>query len=155
MVFSAIGFCIATIIHQNFHSHHNNTNGNDTQLGIHDDDIYIDLAHFDTIFNYGQGIMVFAFFGLESKFVFKPLLKWFDSIQALYHERGTENDGYDDPRLYHWTLKLASKIFSKLPTPERETVQLRFKTSEAEWQYPTNQPRKSYLNASFRRSTMM
>ena len=95
---------------------HNHTR-NDTDTNDEPDAIYVAITFLDTFFNYGQGIIVFAFFGLESKFVYQPLLKWVNTVQNLYQEPINIDD---DPRLYHWTLKVIEKIFRALPKAERK-----------------------------------
>ena len=156
-------------MHQLLHPHHNTENATDLVHHITEDDadlvtksdetdaIYVALIFVDTIFTYAQGIMVFAFFGLESQFVYQPLLKWFNTVQNLYYEPPSEISGDGDPRLYHWTLKFAEKILRVLPKPETENPEIQFRTSSTyNVNYdPTNQTRMSYMSGSFSRGSII
>ena len=132
-LFLAIGFCIATIIRQGLHPEND---GVLISKNEEVDAIYMFVAFLDTFANYGQGILIFAFFGLESKFVFKPLQKWFNTVWSLYQNPPSINS--DAPRLYHWTLHLINKIFQAFPKAERTSAQ------------PTYEHQTSYISGNFR-----
>ena len=113
------------------------------RIGVKENDaIYIGIAFLDTFLNYSQGLVVLAFFGLESSIVFDPLKKWFDTVQGLYYERSLSARIEKDPRLYHWTLRLVSSIISRLPHAEDVPC-------------PTERPEVSYLKASVKRKTLI
>ena len=67
-VFSGIALCSTAILYDNI-----------PEYGI-----YFIIVFLDTSMNFGQGMMTCAVFGLESKYVFIPLLEWFKKIRKLY-----------------------------------------------------------------------
>ena len=76
------------------------------------DATYIGMVFLDTVFVGGKGVIMFAVFGLEYETVIKPFFKWCKTIKSLYSDPAQETE--DDPRLYHWTLLLVSKLFNNM-----------------------------------------
>ena len=73
------------------------------------DAIYVGLVFLDAVAVGGKGFIMFAVFGLEFEIVIKPLVIWVKTVKSLYSVPPTQRE--DDPRLYHWTLRYAAKIF--------------------------------------------
>ena len=76
------------------------------------DATYIGMVFLDTVFVVGKGVIMFAVFGLEYETVIKPFFKWCKTVKSLYKHPAKETE--EDPRLYHWTLPLTSKLFNVL-----------------------------------------
>ena len=78
---------------------------NTTEVGI-----YFIIVFLDTSLNFGQGLMTCAVFGLESKYVFSPLLKWLKKARKIYKKtkRG-EQISCDESKSY--SLKVLAKVF--------------------------------------------
>ena len=78
--------------------------------------IYVGIIFLDTTLNFGQGLMTFAIFGLESQYVFAPLLKWFKNAGALMadpeREYNNNMEGYGNAKL-HVTLKFVRWVSRK------------------------------------------
>ena len=106
-LFSALGFCIATIVFQD---------ETDTNPKEKADAIYIGISFFDAFLNCCNGLVVFGLFGLETSLVIDPLVKWVGTIQDLYYKRPLNAD---DPRLYHWTLRISANFIDLLPAEEQ------------------------------------
>ena len=52
--------------------------------------ILVGIKFLDTFLNFGQGIMTFAIFGLESQYVFSPLLKWIEKARSIWTNPDTQ-----------------------------------------------------------------
>ena len=65
--------------------------------------------------NFGQGLMTCAVFGLESKYVFSPLLKWLKKVDKMYKKirKGERIDCNDTRSL---SLKCLEQLFRTLPS---------------------------------------
>ena len=46
--------------------------------------ILVGIKFLDTFLNFGQGIMTFAIFGLESQYVFSPVLHWIEKARSIW-----------------------------------------------------------------------
>ena len=46
--------------------------------------ILVGIKLLDTFLNFGQGIMTFAIFGLESQYVFSPLIHWIEKARSIW-----------------------------------------------------------------------
>ena len=46
--------------------------------------ILVGIKFLDTFLNFGQGIMTFAIFGLESQYVFSPLIHWIEKARLIW-----------------------------------------------------------------------
>ena len=86
------------------------------------DAAYVGMVFLNALFAGGRGIVIFAVFGLEYDTVTKPLIKWGKTVQSLYRKPPSEKE--DDSRLYHWTLRLVSKIFQLFPNNRRLISQM-------------------------------
>ena len=106
------------------------TNG---QMKNENDAIYIGIAFIDTFLNCSTGLVVFGLFGLESSLVLDPLVKWVETIRDIYFEPPSNDI---DPRLYHWSIKLAVKIIACLP--KKEKVNPEFNIMQAALRVPLN-----------------
>ena len=77
--------------------------------------IYVGIIFLDTTLNFGQGIVSFAIFGLESQYVFSPLLKWFKDAGAIMADPDGDNnniEGCGNTKL-HFTLKFVKWVSRK------------------------------------------
>ena len=66
--FPGIALCSTRLLYENA-----------TEVGI-----YFIIVFVDTCMNFGQGLMTCAVFGLESKYVFSPLVKWLKKVRKMY-----------------------------------------------------------------------
>ena len=67
-IISGIALCTTTILYEDT-----------AEVGI-----YFIIVFLDTTLNFGQGLMTCAVFGLETKYVFSPLLKWLKKVRRTY-----------------------------------------------------------------------
>ena len=98
-----IAFCIATMMFRD--------SSETPHLNISErekDAIYIGIAFLDAFLRCFQGLIVFGLFGLETHLVIDPLVHWVETLKDLYDDSPKTDT---DPRLYHWTIKFASKLF--------------------------------------------
>ena len=130
------------------------------QMKNENEAIYIGIAFLYTYLNGSQGLVVFGLFGLESGLVLDPLVKWVETVRGLYYEPPSNEK---DPRLYHWTIKLAVKMIAWLPKKEKVNPEfnmqaaLRAPLNPMQFGYAENQTKSSgnpnvypsYLRASF------
>ena len=93
MLILGIALCITRILYENT-----------TEVGI-----YFIIVFLDTSMNFGQGLMTCAVFGLESKYVFFPLLKWLKKVRKMYTKiRKGEPIGCTESKSY--SMKILEKI---------------------------------------------
>ena len=52
--------------------------------------ILVGIKFLDTFLNFGQGIMTFAIFGLESQYVFSPLIHWIEKARSIWTSPDTQ-----------------------------------------------------------------
>ena len=74
--------------------------------------ILIGIKFLDTFLNFGQGIMTFAIFGLESQYVFSPLLHWIEKARSIWTNPDTQRpikENYENERL-DFVLKLVQML---------------------------------------------
>ena len=98
-----MGFCVVTVCMGPSEQDNMISHGADTM-----DAIYVGLLFLDAVFSGGKGVILFAVFGLEFHTVIKPLILWVKALRSLYKD--PHHIIEDDPRLYHWTLRLFQKI---------------------------------------------
>ena len=48
--------------------------------------ILVMIKFLDAFLNFGQGIMTFAIFGLESQYVFAPIVRWIHKARSIWKE---------------------------------------------------------------------
>ena len=68
--------------------------------------ILVGIKFLDTFLNFGQGVMTFAIFGLESQYVFTPLVRWFERASSIWNDPEcpyTKEGGLGNRKL-HFTL---------------------------------------------------
>ena len=58
--------------------------------------ILVGIKFLDTFLNFGQGIMTFAIFGLESQYVFSPLLHWIEKARSIWADPDTQRPMKED-----------------------------------------------------------
>ena len=59
--------------------------------------------------NFGQGLMTCAVFGLESKYVFSPMVKWFKKARKMYKNiKKGEPNGCAENKSY--SLKILDSV---------------------------------------------
>ena len=58
--------------------------------------ILVGIKSLDTFLTFGQGIMTFAIFGLESQYVFSPLLNWIEKARSIWANPDTQNPIKED-----------------------------------------------------------
>ena len=87
-----MALCITRILYQN----------------IDEGGIYLIIVFLDTSMNFGQGIMTCAVFGLESKYVFLPIVEWLKRVKEMYenikkreHNGCAEEESYSLKLLHH------------------------------------------------------
>ena len=74
--------------------------------------IYFIIVFLDTSMNFGQGMMTCAVFGLESKYVFIPLLEWFKKVRKLYKNiRNGKQVERETPTTTSLSLRVIEKMF--------------------------------------------
>ena len=77
--------------------------------------IYFIIVFLDTSMNFGQGIMTCAVFGLESKYVFIPLLEWFKKVRKLYKNiRSGKQVERKTATTTSFSLRVMEKIFGTI-----------------------------------------
>ena len=54
------------------------------------------IKFLDAFLNFGQGIMTFAIFGLESQYVFSPLLHWIEKAMSVWANPDTQSPTKED-----------------------------------------------------------
>ena len=104
-----MGFCVVTVCMGPSEQDNMISHGADTM-----DAIYVGLLFLDAVFSGGKGVILFAVFGLEFHTVIRPLILWVKSLRSLYKD--PHHIIEDDPRLYHWTLRLFQKILCTIKT---------------------------------------
>merc|ERR1719189_2278170 len=72
--------------------------------------IYFIIVFLDTTLNFGQGLMTCAVFGLETKYVFSPLLKWFKKVRKTYM-RVRKGEQINCAETKSYSLKFMKKLF--------------------------------------------
>merc|ERR1712226_1135679 len=78
---------------------------NTTEVGI-----YFIIVFLDTSLNFGQGLMTCAVFGLESKYVFFPLLKWLKKVRKIY-KKIKKGEQIICAERTSYSLKVLEKVF--------------------------------------------
>ena len=58
--------------------------------------ILVGIKSLDTFLTFGQGIMTFAIFGLESQYVFSPLLNWIEKARSIWANPDTQSPIKED-----------------------------------------------------------
>ena len=88
-----IALCITRLLYENT-----------TEVGI-----YFIIVFLDTSMNFGQGLMTCAVFGLESKYVFSPMVKWFKKVRKMYKsiKKGEPNGCAEDKS---YSLKILDSV---------------------------------------------
>ena len=104
-----MGFCVVTVCMGPSEQDNMISHGADTM-----DAIYVGLLFLDAVFSGGKGVILFAVFGLEFHTVIKPLILWVKALRSLYKDPHPIIE--DDPRIYHWTLRLFQKILCTIKT---------------------------------------
>ena len=77
--------------------------------------LLVAIRNFDYLLNFGQGIMTFAILGLESQYVFLPMVQWFEKASSIWAAPEciyTEAEGKEGKRL-HFTLKCVQMLAKK------------------------------------------
>ena len=55
-------------------------------MGVKLTPILVMIKFLDAFLNFGQGIMTFAIFGLESQYVFAPFIRWIHKARSIWKE---------------------------------------------------------------------
>ena len=74
--------------------------------------ILVGIKFLDTFLNFGQGIMTFAIFGLESQYVFSPLLIWIEKARSIWTHPDTQGPikENDEKEKIDFVLKLVQLL---------------------------------------------
>ena len=77
--------------------------------------ILVGIKFLDTFLNFGQGIMTFAIFGLESQYVFSPLLNWIEKARSIWTNPDTQRPikENDEKERIDFVLKLVQVLARK------------------------------------------
>ena len=80
--------------------------------------ILVGIKFLDTFLNFGQGIMTFAIFGLESQYVFSPLLKWIEKARSIWTNPDTQRPikENDEKERIDFVLKLVQMLAKRKST---------------------------------------
>ena len=70
------------------------------------------IKFLDAFLNFGQGIMTFAIFGLESQYVFAPISRWIQKARSIWKDPELHTNMPDDKRL-PITLKFIRNLAKK------------------------------------------
>ena len=97
ILFSGIALCTTRILYENT-----------TEVGI-----YFIIVFLDTSLNFGQGLMTCAVFGLESKYVFYPLLKWLKKVRKIY-KKIKKGEQISCAERTSYSLKVLETVFRAL-----------------------------------------
>ena len=77
--------------------------------------ILVGIKFLDTFLNFGQGIMTFAIFGLESQYVFSPLLHWIEKARSIWTNPDSQRPikENDENERINFVLKLVQMLARK------------------------------------------
>ena len=73
--------------------------------------ILVMIKFLDAFLNFGQGIMTFAIFGLESQYVFTPFICWLHKARSIWNE---PMELYTDNDLENAELSVTLKLIQIL-----------------------------------------
>ena len=89
--------------------------------------ILVGIKFLDTFINFGQGIMTFAIFGLESEYVFTPLQRWFEKASLIWTDPECQytKTGTPENASLHFTLVCVQVVAKKkfAPLASQETLE--------------------------------
>ena len=74
--------------------------------------ILVMIKFLDAFLNFGQGIMTFAIFGLESQYVFAPITRWGQKASSIWKDPETQTDDTRLPIYLKFVRTLAKKKLS-------------------------------------------
>ena len=87
--------------------------------------ILVGIKLLDTFLNLGQGIMTFAIFGLESQYVFSPLLHWIEEVRLTWKNPDSQRPIEEDNE--HERIGFVLKLVQMLARRKFTLFQMREK----------------------------
>ena len=82
-------------------------------MGVTLTPILVMIKFLDAFLNFGQGIMTFAIFGLESQYVFAPFIRWVHKATSIWKQPDQMYaDDLDEPKI-PTSLKFVQAIAKK------------------------------------------
>ena len=90
--------------------------------------ILVGIKFLDTFLNFGQGIMTFAIFGLESQYVFSPLIHWIEKARLIW--TNPDSQRYIEEDNEHERIGFVLKLVQMLARRKFTLFQSREKQAE-------------------------